>query len=193
MKQNKAGRIALFAAGAALILGTAACSNEEAEQKAYKADEAKHQKAQADQKAMRRVGYAVECLSAMRWKRAFLGGAGVGSVDLYVAHYRDQLLKALGDNSVPAADGAPELTKASVDPYLDWAYDNDVKTKFTAGRDFDKDGTVSPREADAQGNSRVTACIQQAAELGVGPLAGKDKTGRMYKMEALRARLDAAS
>lgn len=190
--QNKAGRLALAAAGAALVLVTAACGNQEAEEKAYKAEAAKHDKAQADQKAMRRVGYAVECLSAMRWKRAFLGGAGVGNVDLYVTHYRDQLTKALGDTSVPAADGAPELTKASVDPYLDWSYDNDVKTKFTAGRDYDNDGNVTPKEANAQGNARVTACIQQAAELGVGPLAGKDKTGRMFKMDALRARLDKA-
>jgi hypothetical protein len=192
MTRSKAGRLALVAAGAAMVLGTAGCDNQAAADKAYKAEVDKHEKAQADEKAMRMAGYAVECLSAMRWKRAFLGGASVGNVDIYVTHYRAQLEKALGDNSVPAADGAPELSKASIDPYLDWAYENHVKTKFTAGRDYDNDGTVTPKEKNAQGYMRVTACIQQAAEAGAGPLAGKDKTGRMFKMEALRARLDAS-
>ena len=126
----------------------------------------------------------------MRWKKDFLAGAGVGSVDLYTRHYRAQLEKALGDTAVPAADGAPELSKAGIDPYLAWAYDNDVKTKFTSGRDFDGNGTVTPRETNAQGNSRVASCIMSAAEAGVGPLAGKDKVARMVRMNAFRARID---
>lgn len=191
MKQSKVGRLAMATAGAALILGTAACNNQEKAEQAYKAEAAKHEKAAADQKAQRMAGYAVECLSALQWKRGFLGSAGVGSVDLYVTHYRAQLEKALGDSAIPAADGAPELSKASMDPYLAWAYDNNVKTKFEAGRDYDGDGTVTTKEKNAQGYMRVTACIQQAAEAGVGPLQGKDKTGRMFKMEALRAKLDA--
>ena len=192
MKQSKTGRMALAAAGVALILGASGCSDPEAAEKAYKAEAAKAEKASADQKAVRAAGYATECLSALQWKRAFLSGAGVGNVDLYVTHYRAQLDKALGDSVIPAADGAPELSKASADPYLAWAADHHVKTKFTSGRDWDNDGKVTTKEANAQGYMRITACIQQAAEAGVGPLAGKDKVGRMFKIEALKARLDAS-
>jgi hypothetical protein len=108
-----------------------------------------------------------------------------------VKHYRDRLEKGLGDAAVPGEGGAPELSKANADAYLEWTYANDVK-KFTGGRDTDGNGTITPKEANSPGLSRVTACVQQAAEFGVGPLAGPDKTGRMFKMEALRARLDKA-
>lgn len=189
MKSNRLGRAALKLAGAALVLGATACDPNQDERETL-AHNAKVEKAEADDKIKRAASYSVECISAMRWKKDFLAGAGVGNVDLYVKHYRAQLEKTLGDTAVPAADGAPELSKAAIDPYLDWAYDNNVKTKFTAGRDFDGNGTVTPKEANAQGNSRVASCIMQAAEAGVGPLAGKDKVARMFKMNAFRARID---
>lgn len=184
MKQTKIVGLAL---AAALVLGTAGCNSQEAAEKAYKADAAKYEKAAADQKAMRRAGFVVECISALQWKRAFLAKAPFGSADIYIKHYRAELEKTLGDTSIPAADGAPELSKASIDPYLAWAYDRDVKTKFTSGRDFNNDGTLESREKNAQGNSRVTVCIQQAAEKGVGPLVGSPD---MYSMRGLRGRLD---
>lgn len=190
MNQGNMGRMALAVAGAALVLGVAGCSDPEAAEQAYKAEVAKAEKASADDRSVRAAGYATECLSALQWQRASLAGAGVGNVDLYLKHYRGQLEKALGDSVIPAADGAPELSKASIDPYLTWALDHHVKTKFTSGKDWDNDGTITTKEKNAQGYMRVTACIQQAAEAGVGPLAGKDKTGRMFKMEALRGRLD---
>ena len=186
---SKLGRMAMTMASAALVLSTAACDTK-AEQQEVLAHNAKVEKAEADDKIKRNTVFSVECINAMRWKKGFLAGAGVGSVDLYINHFRAQLEKALGDTTVPAADGAPELSKAGIDPYLAWAYDNDVKTKFTAGRDFDGNGTISPKEANAQGNSRVAACVMQAAEAGVGPLAGKDKVARSFKMNAFRARLD---
>ncbi|MCW3848936.1 hypothetical protein OF829_16990 [Sphingomonas sp. LB-2] len=192
MKTGMAGRTALKLACAALLLGAAACDpNKEARE--IEAHNAKVLKAEADNKMKRQAGFAVECLSAMRWKQAFLAGAGVGGTDVYVKHYRAQLEKVLGDTVVAAADGAPELSKANIEPYLAWAFDNDVKTKFTVGRDFDGDGTATGKEKAAPGNARVTACIQQAAEAGVGPFQGKDKTHRMFQMQALRARLDKAS
>lgn len=190
MKDGKAGRAALMIAGAALALGTAGCNQDKAKREEYKAQEAKAMKAAADDRAVRRVGYVGECVSAFKWKKAALASAGVGSVDLYIKHYRGEMEKTLGDTIIPAADGAPELSATTIDPYLDWAYDRHVKTIFTSGRDFDGDGTVTPKEANAQGNARVAACIQQAAEAGVGPLAGPDMTARMFKMDALRARLD---
>jgi len=189
MTSNRLGRLAMTMASAALVLGTAAC-DQSAMNKEVAAHNAKVEKAEADDKVKRQTSYSVGCINAMRWKKAFLAGAGVGNVDLYTKHYRAQLEKALGDSAVPAADGAPELSKANIDPYLAWSYDNDVKTKFTAGRDFDGNGTISPKEANAQGNSLVAACIMQAAEAGVGPLAGKDKVARMFKMNAFRARID---
>jgi hypothetical protein len=192
MTSSRLGRVVLGMAGAALAFGIAACDPNQ-EQKEVLAHNAKLEKAEADEKVQRQAGRATECLSALRWKRGVLAGAGVGSVDVYLKHYRAQLEKLLGDTTIPAADGAPELSKANIDPYLEWAYTNDVKTKFTSGRDFDKDGTVTRKEANAQGNSRVVACIQQAAEMNVGPLQGRDLTGRMFKMEALRARLDKSS
>ena len=192
MKIGSAGRMALKLAGLGLVLGAAACDpNKEARE--IEAHNARVAKAQAEDKVKRRAAFSTECLSALRWKQAFIASAGAGSADIYVKHYRAQLEKVLGDVSIAAADGAPELSKANIDPYLAWAYDNDVKTKFTSGKDFDGDGKVTPREANAQGYARVTACIQQAAEAGVGPLAGKDLTKRMFQMQALRAKLDRSS
>jgi len=189
MTSSKAGRIALKLAGAALVLGATGCDLNQQE-KEVAAHNAKVEKSEADDKVQRKAGFSVECISAMQWKKAFLAGAGVGGIDTYVGYYRTQLEKTLGDSVIPAADGAPELSKATIDPYLVWAYDNDVKTKFTAGKDFNKDGKVTPSEANAQGNARVASCVMQAAEAGVGPLAGKDKVARMFKMNTLRARLD---
>lgn len=190
MKREGMGRLALMMASAGLVLGSTACNPQQAAQQEYKRQEAEALKAEADDRAKRRVGYAAECVSAFKWKKAALAGAGVGSVDLYTKYYRGEVEKALGDSVIPAANGAPELSKASIDPWLDAVYDGHVKTIFTAGRDFDGNGTVTPKEANAQGNARVAACIQQAAEAGVGPLAGPDKTARMFRMDALRERLD---
>ena len=189
MTSGKAGRMALKLAGAALVFGAAGCDPNQHEKEAA-AHNAKVEKAEADDKVQRQANFSVECINAMQWKKAFLAGAGVGGIDIYVKHYRAQLEKTLGDSAIPAADGAPELSKGAIDPYLAWAYDNDVKTKFTAGKDFNQDGKVTPAEANAQGNARVASCIMQAAEAGVGPLAGKDKVARMFKMDAFRARID---
>lgn len=189
MKSSKLGRAALTMAGAALVLGATACNTEISQEK-YKADEAKAMKEEADARATRRAGFAAECINAFKWRKAALASSGVSGIDVYTKHFRGEIEKALGDKTVPAANGLPELSKTSIDAYLDGAYDSHVKTKFAAGRDFDNDGKVTARERNAQGNMRVTACMQQAAEAGVGPLAGPDMTARMFKMDALRARLD---
>ena len=192
MKNHVIGRTALKLAGAAILLGATACDPNQAEKEVL-AHNAKVEKAQADDKVKRQASYAVECLSAMRWKKTVIASLGAGSVDTYVKHYRERVEKLLGDTAIAAEGGAPELSKGNLDPYLEWAYENDVSTKFTKGRDFNGDGTVAKGEASAPGNARVAACIQQAAEMGVGPLAGPDKTGRMFKMEAIRVKLDKAS
>lgn len=175
MKRNALGRVALTASAAAGVLSLAACDpGQQAREVA--AHNAKVEQAEADDKIERQANFSTVCISALRWKKGVIAGAGVGSVDVYTAYYRGQLEKTLGDAKVPAKDGAPELSKANADAYLDWAYEGDVK-KFTNG------GTNGP------GNARLAACIQQAAEAGIGPLAGKDKTGRMFKMKAFSERL----
>jgi hypothetical protein len=182
-------RTIALASGLLLALGVAACSDPAAKAKAD-ADARAAKVAKAEQReTAAKVARNVKCLSALRWQSAALGSAGIGPVKLYTDHYRDELAKVIGDTTIAADPPAPALNKASVDAYLDWAYPEDVKTLFTAGKDADGDGTVSGKERSAQGFSTVLACIQFVAEMGKGPLAGKDKVGRMYRIQDLRTKL----
>lgn len=181
--------IALVPAGLLLALAAAACTDPAATAKAEADARAKAEAKAADRETAEKVARNVKCLSALRWQSAALGGAGIGSLKIYTDHYREELAKAIGDKTIAADPPAPALNKDNVDAYLDWAYPEDVKTQFTAGKDADGDGTISGKERSAQGFSTVLACVQFVAELGKGPLAGKDKVGRMFRIQALREKL----
>ena len=73
--------------------------------------------------------------------------------------------------------------------YLNWSYPNVVARDLTSDKDRDGDGKVSTVEKNQKGYGVVAACVQQAAEAGIGPLAGPDKVARMMKIQALGDRL----
>jgi hypothetical protein len=180
---------ALAAAAAVAALGLGACQDADAVAKAEAAAKAKREaSAQAD-RLKARAAHNVDCITALRWQKAALAGAGIGPLRLYEDHYAGQLDQALGDGVIAGEGGAPALSRATLQDYLDWAYAQNVRTKFTAGRDEDQDGTVSPGEKHARGFNMVAACVLAVAEAGKGPLAGNDKVGRVAKIDMLRARL----
>lgn len=189
MRTSVPGRLAVAATGFALLLGTAACSDPAADAKAAADKRAAAEKQKADDKLLRKLTHQVECLAALRWQRPALSSAGIGNVTLYDDHFTKALEADLGDRSFPAEDGKPELSKAGLTAYLDTVYPDLVKTRFTSGRDYDKDGTVTGSERSNPGFNLVTACVQEAAEAGTGPLAGKDKVLRMFQIKELRGKL----
>jgi hypothetical protein len=189
MIKQVACRAALVALGASLALGLSACEDPAAKAKA-EADAAEKAKAdEAERKAQAKIDHNVECLSALRWQSAALSAAGIGSLDIYREYYDKNLDEALGTRVITGKDGAPVLSRGSLEDYLKWAYANDVKTKFTAGKDNNADGKLSAVEHSGRGFNIVSSCVLEVAETGKGPLAGKDKVARMFRIQALQAQL----
>ncbi|MDQ0251688.1 hypothetical protein J2W22_003776 [Sphingomonas kyeonggiensis] len=178
------------AAGVVLALGLSACDDSAANQKANAEAATRAAGAEKAQKLKEGVEHSFDCLSALRWQKAGIAAAGAGDTKVYEAYYREKLEAALGDQTLPAGDdGAPALSKATIQDYADWAYPRTVEAKFRAGKDSNGDGTVSPAERSGRGLNTVAQCVQFVAEMGKGPLAGKDKVARMFRIEALRKSL----
>lgn len=177
----------------AIILTAAlagACESKEVWKARY-AEQANEHKAARDAQykdrvADERITRNVRCMAAIEWQRAAIGRAGIGSPDLYLAHYRKQLEAALGDRVVPAADGAPALSKAAVDTYLAWARPHYIETEFTAGGDADGNGTRTLWEQRVAGVDFAHSCVQFAAEMGVGPLGSLKPYQRYPEMQRAR-------
>lgn len=178
------------AAGVALTLGLSACDNSAANQRANEEAAARAADAEKAQKLKEGVAHNFDCLSGLRWQKAALVAAGAGDIKTYEDFYREKLEAALGDQTLPAGeDGAPALSRATIQDYADWTYPKTVEAKFRAGKDANGDGTLSPVERSGRGFNTVAGCVQFAAEMGKGPLAGKDKVGRALKIETLRKSL----
>lgn len=178
------------AAGVVLALGLSACDDSAANQKANEEAATRAAGAEKAQKLKESVEHNFDCLSALRWQKAGIAGAGAGDTKVYEDYYREKLETALGDQTLPAGeDGAPALSKATIQQYADWAYPRTVEAKFRAGKDNNGDGTLSPVERSGRGFNIVAQCVQFVAEMGKGPLAGKDKVARMFRIEALRKAL----
>lgn len=176
--------IALFAAAAALTV--AACTDPAATAKAEADAAAAAEKAKATDKLKRQLAHNVECLSAIRWQKEAL--ASVGGSELYEKHFHDDLLAKLGMELFPSEAPKPVLSRATLEDYLNWSYQDDVTNKFTAGKDGDGDGAVSSREKTYAGFNVVSRCVQEVAEQGKGPLAKDDKVIRMVKVQALSSK-----
>lgn len=116
----------------------------------------------------------VRCYAAIQWQLVPLQRGGIGDPQLYVDYYRGMIEKKLGDEVIPAAPPAPEVSKASLDSYLDWA-SKDYAAQFSQDRT----------------NSIMTlsACVQSAAEFGTGPMASLNPAQRFDKMNYLRDHL----
>ncbi|GEM_PF-1332289 len=176
-------------AGLVLALGLSACDNSAANKKANEEAAARAAAAAKVQKLHEAAQYNIGCLAALRWQAARLKTTAAGDAAPYADYYRGKLEAALGDQTLPAADGAPALSKASIDAYLDWAYPRMVETRFRIGRDANGDGTLAPEERAAPGINTVAQCVQFAAEMGTGPLAGSDKVGRVGRIDGIRRAL----
>lgn len=179
--------IALATAGLLLALGTGGCTDPSAKEKAAADARAEREARLANRDRDAKIARNVKCISAVHWQEDALSRAGIGKLTLYTDHYRDELKKVIGDTTIEAPP-APALNAAGIDTYLDWAYPEDVKL-FTGGKDADGDGKVSGSERSAFGFNTVLACVQFVAEMGKGPLAGKDKVARMFRIQELRTKL----
>lgn len=117
----------------------------------------------------------VRCYAGIKWQQVPLQRGGIGDPQLYVDYYRGMIEKKLGDEVVPAAPPALELSKAKLDAYLDWAVKDYIDTKFSK----DRDGAIMT----------VSACVQSAAEFGTGQMATLNPAQRFDKMNYLRDHL----
>lgn len=179
----------LATAGLALALGLSACDDSATNKKANEEAAARAADAEKAQKLKDSVEHNFDCLAALRWQKAAVAAAA-GDTKAYEDFYRGKLEASLGDQTLPAGeDGAPALSRATIQQYADWAYPKTVAAKFRAGKDSNGDGTVSDVERSGRGFNMVGQCVQFAAEMGTGPLAGTDKVARMFKIEALRKSL----
>lgn len=171
-----------------LMLGLAACEDSAASAKADAEAKANAAAAEKTAKTKEQVAHNVGCLSALRWQKAALSTAGIGDLQVYDDYFHEKLVAALGSQMI-SDPPAPMLTRSTTQDYLNWAYPEAVKTRFTAGKDQNSDGTLSAAERNAPGFNTVASCVLEVAEAGKGTLAGSDKVARASKIEALRGRL----
>lgn len=183
------GRAGSIAAALSLGLAVAGCGDPNAAANAAAAEEAKARAAADERRFQDKVDHDVDCLSALRWQKAALAGAGIGSLDTYTDYYRAKVNEALGTRVIVNEAPKPTLSKATLPDYLDWAYPIAVDTKFAAGTDANGDGKVSAKEHAGRGFNIVAACVLEVAESGKGPLAGKDKVARMFRIQAMQGQL----
>jgi hypothetical protein len=173
---------------AGMLLGLSACEDGAAN---AKADAEARENAAATEKTAKtkaQVAHNIGCLAALRWQKAALATAGIGDVQVYDEYFSEKLDAALGSQMI-SEPPAPMLSRSTIPDYLDWAYPDAVKTRFTAGKDENGDGTVSGAERNAPGFNTVASCVLEVAEAGKGALAGNDKVARAARIEALRGKL----
>lgn len=176
----------LIAAG--LMLGLGGCEDSAASAKADAEAKASAAAAEKTAKTKEQIGHDVGCLAALRWQKATLATAGIGDVKIYEDYFHEKLSAALGSQMI-SEPPAPMLTRSSIPDYLDWAYPDAVKTRFTTGKDLDGDGKVSAAERSGPGFNTVASCVLEVAEAGKGALAGNDKVARATRIEEVRKRL----
>jgi len=145
-------------------------------------------RAAEDAKLAEQLDHIVRCLSAIKWQAGAISSRRIGDAALYAGFFRKDLEKLLGGRQVLGGHGEPVLSRARIDAYLPWAYARDV-ADFTRGEDADGDGEVSREEQRAAGYRIVVSCVQEAAQHGIGPLAGKDKVAQWQAMLGLREHL----
>lgn len=184
------------AALAALLALTAGCESQGVWKERF-ADQANEHKASRDTQykdrvANERIERNVKCIAAIDWQRPAIGRGSIGPADAYIDFYRAQLETTLGDRTIPAANGAPELSKGTIDAYLDWARAHYVATEFTAGGDTNGDGTASLWEKRIAGVDFTHGCLQMAIEMGTGPLGKLQPYQRHPEVQRLRDHLHGA-
>lgn len=163
------------------LIALAGCGDNGAQEKA-----AAEAKAQAAEKRKARdlqdkLAVNIRCYAAVKWQQRLLDSplpkSMAGGSEPFLTYYRGVIEKTLGDQVIPAAPPKPELSKANLDTYLDWAVKDLIETDFTKG---DR----------AQAHAQVTTCLQTGAEFGaVGPMAKLNPAERFGKVQQLRGLL----
>ncbi|MFN4096094.1 MAG: hypothetical protein ACK4GG_04950 [Sphingomonas sp.] len=159
----------------------AGCGDNGAQEKAAAEAKAKAAEARKARDLQDKLELNVRCYAAVKWQERLLDSPlpkslGGGAAP-FLTYYRGMIEKTLGDQVIPAEPPKPELSKAGLDAYLDWAVKNEVETNFTKG---DR----------AQAHAQVTTCLQSGAEFGgVGPMAKLNPAERFGKVQQLRGLL----
>ena len=168
-------RIAILAPLALALL--AGCGDNGAAEKAKAEAKAKAAEAQKAKLLEEALALNTRCYAAVKWQqrlldspvpRSIAGGAGP-----FLDYYRTMIAEKVGDQVLPAEPPRPELSKANLDAYLDWAVKEQVANVFEKG---DR----------AQNYATVTTCVQSASEFGAGSMAKLSPAERLGKIQQLR-------
>lgn len=173
-------RIAIFVPLAFVAL--AACGDNGAKEKAAAEARAAAQAAHKAELLEGALALNTRCYAAVKWQQRLLDSpvprSIAGGSTPFLDYYRKMIADKLGDQVVAAEGAKPELSKANLDAYLDWA------AKDQAAKIFDKGNRT-------QNYTTVTTCVQSAAEFGTGTMAKISPAERLGKIQQLRQIMDA--
>lgn len=162
------------------LVALAGCGDNAAQEQA--AAEAKAKAAQKAKLLEDALALNTRCYAAIKWQERLLDSpvprSIAGGAAPYLDYYRTMIANKLGDQVIPAAPPKPELSKANLDAYLDWAAKDQIASTFEQGE-------------RAQNHAAVTTCVQSAAEFGTGPMAKLSPAERLGKVQQLRQLMQA--
>ena len=173
-------RIAILAPLALVLL--AGCGDNGAAEKAAAEAKAKAAAAQKARLLSDALALNTRCYAAVKWQQRLLDSplprSIAGGAAPFLDYYRTMIADKVGDQVVPAEPPKPELSKANLDAYLDWAVKDQVANVFDKG-----DRT--------QNYATVTTCVQSASEFGAGTMAKLSPAERFGKVQQLRQLMQA--
>lgn len=163
------------------LLAMAGCGDNGAQEQAAAQAKAKAEAARKARDLQEALALNVRCYAAIKWQERLLDSpvprAMAGGSRIFLDYYRGMVEQRLGDQVIPADPPRPELSRAGLDAYLDWAVQDHVAREFTQG---DR----------AQAYATVTTCIQSGAEFGaIGPMAKQSPADRFGRVQQLRGLL----
>ena len=168
-------RIAILAPLTFALL--AGCGDNGAAEKAAAEARAKAAEAQKAKLLEEALALNTRCYAAVKWQERLLDSpvprSIAGGAAPFLDYYRTMIAEKVGDQIIPAEPPKPELSKANLDAYLDWAVKDQVANVFEKG---DR----------AQNYATVTTCVQSAAEFGAGSMAKLSPAERLGKIQQLR-------
>lgn len=168
-------RIAMLAPLALVLL--AGCGDRAADEKAAAEARAKAVAAQKAKLLSDALALNTRCYAAVKWQQRLLDSplprSIAGGAAPFLDYYRTMISNKVGDQVIPAEPPKPELSKANLDAYLDWAAKDQVANVFEKG---DR----------AQNYATVTTCVQSASEFGAGTMAKLSPADRLGRIQQLR-------